>query len=102
MNKIKKKFWAIIEKIVRNSESFTFTLFLNLLFIIIPEVSSSRLTRIFLKEKKGTYQKAKKKKIQEPSTYFGKLLEVSSNIQSDSGFKFPSGGRVLKLVKNKE
>ncbi len=44
MDKIKKKFWEIFEKILRHLESFTFTLFLNLLFIIVPEGSCSRLT----------------------------------------------------------
>ncbi len=52
ISKIKKKPWEIFEKIVRDLESFMFTLFLNLLFIIVPEDSSSRLTGFFSKKKR--------------------------------------------------
>ncbi len=52
MSKIKKKFWEIIEKIARDLLSFTFTLFLSLLSIIILEGSSSRLNGFFLKNKR--------------------------------------------------
>ncbi len=51
MSKIKEIFWGIFEKIVQNLESFTFILFLNLLFIIVPDDSSSRLTIFLLKKK---------------------------------------------------
>ncbi len=66
MCKIKKKFWEIFEKIVRNLESFTFTLFLNLLFIIVPEGSSSRLTRFFSKKKEYIHSVSKEKKFKNP------------------------------------
>ncbi len=55
MSKIRKKFWEIFEKIVRDLESFMFVLFLNLLFIIVSEDSSSRLTGFFSKKIKRTY-----------------------------------------------
>ncbi len=51
MSQLKKKFWEIFEKIVQNFESFTYTLFLNLLFVIVPEGSSVRLTVFFSKKK---------------------------------------------------
>ncbi len=58
-----------------------------------------QIGRNFLKEKKSTYIHSvtkEKKFIQEPSTYFRKLLEIFSKFPSDSS-KFPSVGRVLQM-----
>ncbi len=46
------KFQKIFEKIIQRLENFAFTLFLNLLFIIVSEDSSSRMTIFFSKKKK--------------------------------------------------
>ncbi len=61
-SKIKKKFWEIFEKIIRDLESFSITLFLNLLFIIVPEDSRGRLTGFFSKKKEYLHSFGKQRK----------------------------------------
>ncbi len=62
MSKINKKVWEIFEKIIRDLENFTFTLFLNLLFIILAEDSCSRLIGFFSNKKEYLHSFSKQRK----------------------------------------
>ncbi len=64
MNKSKKKFF---KKIVQDLEIFTFTLFINLLLMIVPEDSSGRLSGFFSKKRRiPTFAVSEEKKFKNP------------------------------------